>query len=155
MTDNQEVKEQIRKNLRTDLKAVSKANDTYKLARTVDEKALTSCVLSQYGQFRKNIIKTVDVDADNVEKSRGRYGSGYHPAEVSLANPFEQIYFDKMGQGIFGTESPDRIGTNWVCSGCGLKFMQSMKLMPEECPVCHRLTPRGRLNKDRPNWYKS
>lgn len=155
MTDGQEVKEQIRKNLKVDLKAVSKANDTYRLARTVDEKALTNCVLSQYGKYRSNLARTVDVDADSVEKNRGRYGSGYHPAEIPVNIPFEQIYFDKMGKGIYGTESPDRLGTMYRCTGCGLQFNTSMKLAPLECPICHTLTPRGILNKESPSWYKS
>lgn len=154
MTTKDDVKEEIRQDIKPQLRRTIKASgDIAKLARHVDEQPLDKMVISSYSEYESNIKRTVG-DDPAVEKNRARYGVGYHPAEVPLSSPFQKIYFDLMGQGINGTASPSTLKEEYVCPGCGLRFAQSMKLMALTCPVCGRLTPRGRLTKEIPDWYK-
>ena len=151
MSDGQDLSEGIRKEVTKNFNTFAKSNSAYKLARHVDGQVLDKCMVSIYGQYENNLNRQIGEDPQ-VEKNRGRYGSGYHPAEVNLTTPFEKIFFDNMGRG-YNSSAPSRIGEEYVCP-CGLKFGMSQKLAPLECPICHRLTPRGMLTKDNPSWYK-
>jgi hypothetical protein len=152
MSDGQEVKEEIRKEVRFKLDDHIRTSPTSKIGRFVDGQELEKCVVSQYAQYNNNLRKVAN-EQDDIEKNRGRYGSGYHPAEIELNRPFEQIYFELMGHGYNGSPFPNRIGELYVCR-CGLKYETSHKLAPERCPICGTLTPRGELNQYFPNWYK-
>ena len=151
MTDGQELSEGVRQDVTKNLRRFARVNNSKLVARHVDQQAFDKCMISMYGEYENNIGKN-NVD-DGIEKNRGRYGSGYHPAEVNLATPFEKIFFENMGRG-YDSDAPSRIGQEWQCPGCGLKIAMSMKLAPLECPICHRPTPRGILTKDNPSWYK-
>ena len=129
MTDRDYVKEEIRKQLTSDINKLSRSVDSTSLARQA---------------------RTVTQD-DEMEKARRKYGNGYRPAEMPLNMPFEAEYFDKYGRGYNGS-APTRIGENYRCPGCGLQFATSMKLAPKECPICHRITPIGQYVQD--GYYK-
>ena len=154
MSDGQEFSEDVRKDSQKNLRRYSKAVDARKLARTVDQQALEKCMVHKYAQYRNNLARTIGEEMDDIEKARGRYGGGFHRAEIPLNISFEQIYYDNIGKGINGTEAPSRIGEEYICPGCGLRFQTSMKLAPLECPICKRLTPLGQLMKANPSWYK-
>ena len=149
--EQDEVSEEVRTEVKKDLRRFARVNNAQLVARHVDQQAFDKCMISMYGQYENNIGKNKVYD--DIEKNRGRYGSGYHPAEINLATPFEKIFFENMGRGYQGS-APDKIGAEWVCPGCGLKFAMSQKLAPETCPRCGRLTARGILNKDNPSWWK-
>ena len=152
--DGLEFSEDVRKDSKSNLRRYARSVDTFKLARTVDEQALEKCMVTQYGEYRKNLARTIGENMDDMEKARNRYGSGFRLAEIPLNMSFEEIYFNNMGKGINGSDMPSRIGEEYVCPGCGLRFQTSMKLAPQECPICKRPTPLGQLMKDNPSWYK-
>lgn len=150
MTDKEYVKEEIRKDLTRNMNQMTKSVDSFKLARQVDSAPLEKCMLKRYGQYKDGLARTVSQD-DEMEKARGRYGNGYRPAEMPLNMPFEAEYFDRYGRG-YNSLAPSRVGENYRCPKCGLQFATSMKLAPQECPVCHTITPIGQYVRD--GYYK-
>lgn len=152
--DGQDVHEEIRKVYKHNLHDTLKANGAYRLARHVDEQPLIKAQLQMYDQYHRNLQRSVKyIDSDEgVQKARDRYGSGYGVGELSLTEPFERIYFDRYGVGFDGSPFPSRIGGGYVCPGCGLKMLMSMKTAPPNCPICGRITPLGRFIRD--GYYK-
>ena len=66
----------------------------------------------------------------------------------ALEDSIEKIYFDYYGEGFDGGPVMDTpYKGNYTCP-CGLKMLMGAKMLPDECPKCHRLTPMGRLKKD-------
>lgn len=145
MTDREEVKEEIRHEIKIDLKNYSRVNDPRKVARFIDQQPLEKCVVSQYAQYRNNLKRTLE-DDPQIEKVRDKHTTGYHPSDVPLEESFAEIYFNLMGHGVDGSDTPTGINEKYKCPFCGLRYEMSMKLMPEFCR-CGHITPLGELIK--------
>lgn len=148
---SEEVREEIRAEVGKELSKHTRISPAHKLARHVDEGILTKAIENQYRGYTNNILRTVTTDDEQVEKNRGRYGSGFHRAEIPLEIPLAKIYFDAYGEGFDGADTPNGVNEKYKCPFCGTKFEMSPKNMPEFCP-CGHITPLGRLIKD--GFYK-
>lgn len=147
--DGQYVHEEIRRNLRQNLRPVLKANGAVALARHVDEQPLINAQLRMYSEYTSNLKRTIKSESDDdVQKARGRYGSGYGVGEFSLTEPLEKVFYDHYGVGFDGSPYPTRIGAGWTCPKCGLRMVSSPKMWPERCPICGMMTPLGMVIRD-------
>ena len=63
MTDRDYVKEEIRKQLTSDINKLSRSVDSTSLARQVDSAPLEKCMLHRYGQYKQGLART-DVQGD-------------------------------------------------------------------------------------------
>lgn len=146
------VREELRKAYRKDLWRNVKVHGASGLARHVDEQPLERCQVSMYAQYHDNIARTVGESSDDVEKARAKYGSGYQVGELSLADPFEKLYYDRYGRGLDGSPMPSKLGGMIPCRRCGLMMGMSAKMMPPNCPRCGFITPLGEFIRD--GYYK-
>ena len=147
------VQEELRKALEKNLQDSVRIQGASAFARKVDQGPLEKCQLSLYGQYRRNIGKVVkNGDDSDIEKARAKYGNGYQVGELSLADPFEALYFDRYGKGLDGSDLPSKLGGMIPCRRCGLLMGMSGKMMPPYCPVCGHITPLGEFIRD--GYYK-
>ena len=146
--DGQEVAELMRKDVKRNIKSVVKSTPTYKIARFVDQPVLEKTVLSQYGQFNRNMRK-----ADYDEKQhamRGKqaqntvWGDRLNVFDVPLNLSIEGKYYDTFGHG-FRTSRPDSMHQAIFCKKCGCKYLGDPAVQDLKCPRCGALTPIGEL----------
>lgn len=151
------VEEAVRRDFAKDLYTNVRLLDNRILLRNVDADAINKCRLSQYGQM-KHSIRRMDMFSEeqaDVDKARdyldgerkGNFAGRVDARSFDLDESVQKIYFDYYGESASGEPVMDRIGAPYVCP-CGQKMMMEWKLLPDECPACHRLTPIGKLMRD-------
>lgn len=88
-------------------------------------------------------------DYDDMEKFRATKGDyKIDEREFALEDNIAMIYFAFYGENFEGGEIMDNPNDGWVCPGCKLKYVMSLKGLPDRCQRCGWLTPLGRLKKD-------
>ncbi len=147
--------EAIRKDFANDLSYNARILDTPLILRHADAEAINK---ARFNYFRimeeeaKRMTQSTG-DADDMEKCRASKGDyKLDCREFSLHSNFEQEYYNFYGHGYNGSPVVDKPGAPYKCLGCGVSMEMSMKTAPEECPICHRLTPLGEMVRD--GWNK-
>lgn len=140
------------KDIKKDLFTNARVMHTHQIGRVIDHDVLTKCRLSLYGQQSDAIKRMTHKtgDYDDMEKVRSTYDD-YHinPASFELEDNLCVIYFNTYGESFEGTDIIDRPEDGYTCGGCHIKMQMSLKLLPDYCPRCGRITPLGRLKKDK------
>lgn len=154
--EQERFRENLRKSYMKDLFTDSRLLSNAAIARNVDAEAVNKCRLSTFGQMgslnRRMIYRTEDYE--DMEKARDKKVDATKLADKADAREFgldqyvEEMYFNYYGHGYDGGPVCDRPNAPWICPGCGLKVMMSMKLMKTECPICKHITPIGELKRD-------
>lgn len=146
------MRQELSEELRRDLYHNSRVMHAPILGRLVDHEEINKCRLSLYGQqsaaIRRFAKKTGD--AEDMEALRDRY-SDYkiRPSSFELEDNIAVIYFNTYGESFEGTDIIDNPQDGYTCGGCHIKMQMSLKLLPDYCPRCGRITPLGRLKKDK------
>lgn len=154
--EHERFRENLRKsysqNLFTDARLLS--NST--IARNVDAEAVNKCRLSTFAQMSgltKHMIHRTE-EYQDMEKARdksvlaSKLDDKLDPREWGLDQYVEEVYFNYYGHGYDGGPVCDKPNAPWICPGCGLKVMMSMKFMRTNCPICKHITPIGELKRD-------
>lgn len=137
--------------LRDDLYHNARVMHTPMLARLVDHEVINKCRLSLYGQQSAAIKRFTKKtgDAEDMEALRNRYNDyKIRPSSFELEDNICVIYFNAYGESFEGTDIIDKPEDGYTCGGCHIKMQMSLKLLPDVCPRCGRITPLGRLKKD-------
>lgn len=143
-------REGIRKDSLSRLPDYIRCQDTSLLVRWVDAEAVSK---ARYAWAHKNQRATAKAmfksgDAEDMEKYRASKGDyKLDSREFTLDDQFEQIYFDYYGEGYNGEPAMNRLGEPYRCP-CGVSMEMNMKTAPPYCPVCHHVTPLGRMMED-------
>ena len=154
--EHERFREDLRKNYSNDLFSNARLLSNANIARNVDAEAVNKCRLSMFGQMSSLTNRMVNrsEDYEQMEKARSKsvdaskLDDKLDPREFGLDQYVEQIYFNYYGHGYDGGPVCDRPNAPWICPGCGLKVMMSMKLMRTNCPICKHITPIGELKRD-------
>lgn len=154
--EHERFRENLRKNYSNDLFSNARLLSNSNIARNVDAEAVNKCRLSMFGQMSSmtNKMANRSEDYEQMEKARSKSVDAskledkLDPREFGLDQYVEQIYFNYYGHGYDGGPVCDRPNAPWICPGCGLKVMMSMKLMRTNCPICKHITPIGELKRD-------
>ena len=140
----------ISKYVMRDLFTNVRVADSPLLLKHVDAEAVNKARFSLYKQESEKVQRMCSStgDADEMEKYRATKGDyGLDPREWALHEYPEKFYFDYYQEGINGDPVMDAPNTPYKCP-CGVSMEMNIKAMPYYCPVCHHVTPLGRLAED-------
>lgn len=144
-------REGIRKHSLNSLPEYASIQDTALLVRWVDAEAVNKARYAIARATQREIARNMQRsgDADDMEKYREKRGGKFSldAAEFTLDDQFEQMYYDRYGEGYNGEPAMNKPGEPYRCP-CGVSMEMTMKTAPPYCPVCHRPTPIGRMMED-------
>ena len=121
------------------------------LARHVDADAVNKCRMKIYNRQSRAIERMASRsgDYDDMEKARATKGDyKIDEREFALEDNITLIYINFYGENFEGGEIMDNTNDGWVCPGCKLRYVMSLKGLPDRCKRCGWQTPLGRLKKD-------
>lgn len=145
---SEEFREQLRKDISyDDMRLLS----TDSLSRMADVDTVNKFREDIYKQQSQQIAKMTrrSGDYDDMEKCRATKGDyKMDEREFALEDNVAWIYFNFYGENFEGGEIMDNPEDGWTCPGCKLKYLMSLKGLPDRCMRCGWLSPLGRLKKD-------
>lgn len=121
------------------------------LARVADADAVNKSRLG-YFRDREKLIRRFSYksgDYEDMEEARcTKETYGTDARDFALEDNVAMIYFNCYGENFEGGEIIDDPDQGWTCPGCKMKYVMTLKGLPDTCKRCGWLSPLGRLKKD-------